>query len=87
MLPRVEGRRQVQAFDTADVDFSTSGWLYRVLDVVPWLNLDASFDPIDLPKAVALRLFDELSSGKSEESFQVDGVPPASLHELSPQPL
>ena len=72
VLPKVEGRRQVQSFDIADVDFSTSGWLYRVLDVIPWLNLDASFDSKDLPKAVALRLFDELSPGKSEASFQVD---------------
>ncbi len=72
VLPKVEGRHRVQAFDTADVDFSTSGWLYRVLDVMPWLNLDASFDTQELPKAVALRLFDELSPGKSEASFQLD---------------
>lgn len=72
VLPKVEGRHRVQAFGTEDVDFSTSGWLYRVLDVMPWLNLDASFDPQDLPKTVALRIFDELSPGKSEASFQID---------------
>jgi hypothetical protein len=71
-LPKIEGRHRVQVFEPADVDFSTSGWLYRVLDVLPWLNLDASFDSQELPKAVALRLFDELSPGTSEASLQIN---------------
>ncbi|WP_158288963.1 DUF262 domain-containing protein [Rubrivivax albus] len=72
VLPKVDGRHHVRAFDAADVDFCTSNWLYRVLDVMPWLNLDASFDSQELPKAVAFRLFDELSPGKSEASFQIN---------------
>lgn len=72
-LPKVEGRRQVPTpFDPKDIDFATSAWLARVLDVAIWLNLDTSFDDQDSPKAVALRLFDELSPGKAEASFSVE---------------
>lgn len=73
-LPKIEGLRQARIpFEADDVDFESSAWLARVLDVAPWLNLDASFDPQESPKNAALRLFDELSPGKSEGSFKIEG--------------
>lgn len=70
-LPKLEGRPQApSAFDTTEIDFASSAWLVRVLEVAPWLNLDSSFDNQDPPKTVALRLFDELSPGRAEASFQ-----------------
>jgi hypothetical protein len=72
-VPRVEGRAQAPTtFDPADVDFASSAWLARVLEVAAWLNLDTTFDQIESPKSVALRLFDELLPGKAEASFQVE---------------
>ncbi len=72
-LPKVEGRRQAPSpFDASDIDFATSAWLARVLEVAIWLNLDTAFDGQEPPKAVALRLFDELSPGKAEASFAVE---------------
>lgn len=71
-MPKFEGRRQASSsFDAAEIDFASSAWLARVLEVAIWLNLDASFASQDPPKAVALRLFDELSPGKAEASFQI----------------
>jgi hypothetical protein len=70
-LPKLDGRRKVPSpFDPSEIDFASSAWLARVLEVATWLNLDSSFDEQDPPKAVALRLFDELSPGKAEASFQ-----------------
>lgn len=72
-LPKVEGPRQVPSpFDANDIDFATSAWLARVLEVAVWLNLDSAFDGSEPPKAVALRLFDELSPGKADASFVVE---------------
>jgi len=72
-FPKVEGRRQVPtAFDADDVDFKSSAWLSRVLEVATWLNFDSVFDQQDPPKTVALQLFDELSPGKAEASFEFD---------------
>ena len=70
-LPKLDGRRQAPIpFDASEIDFASNAWLSRVLEVTTWLNLDSSFDDQDSPKAVALRLFDELSPGKAEASFQ-----------------
>ncbi|MEO7469412.1 MAG: DUF262 domain-containing protein [Sphingobium limneticum] len=72
-LPKVDGRRQSPTpFDTSEIDFASSAWLARVLEVATWLNLDSSFDEQDPPKSVALRLFDELSPGKAEASFDIE---------------
>lgn len=72
-LPKLDGRRQAAIpFDASEIDFASSAWLSRVIEVTTWLNLDSSFDDQDSPKAVALRLFDELSPGKAEASFQSD---------------
>ncbi|WP_294394640.1 DUF262 domain-containing protein [uncultured Sphingomonas sp.] len=70
-LPKLDGRRRAPVpFDPSEIDFASSAWLSRVLEVATWLNLDATFEEKDPPKAVALRLFDELSPGKAEASFQ-----------------
>lgn len=72
-MPKLDGRRQSPSpFDTAEIDFASSAWLARVLEVATWLNLDSTFGEQDPPKSVALRLFDELSPGKAEASFQVE---------------
>lgn len=72
-VPKVEGRREIPiAFDADDVDFESSAWLARVLNVATWLNFDTTFERHELPKTVALRIFDELSPGKAEASFQVE---------------
>ena len=72
-LPKVEGRRQTPSpFEANEIDFETSAWLARVLEVTIWLNLDNAFEGQEQPKAVALRLFDELSPGKAEASFAVE---------------
>jgi hypothetical protein len=71
-LPKIDGRRQAPTpFEVGDVDFKSSAWLARVLEVAPWLNLDSTFDSQETPKVVALRLFDELSPGKAEGSFEI----------------
>jgi hypothetical protein len=71
-LPKVDGRRHVpSAFDTDEIDFASSAWLARVLEVALWLNLDTTFDQQEAPKVVALRLFDELSPGKAEACIEV----------------
>lgn len=72
-LPKLESSRQIPtAFDSVDVDFQSSAWLARVLEVATWLNLDTSLNRNEPPKTIALRLFDELSPGKAEASFQID---------------
>ena len=72
VVPKLEGgRKGPHAFEGSDIDFMSSAWLVRVLEVAIWLNLDTSFEDQDSPKAVALRLFDELSPGKAEASFDV----------------
>ena len=72
LLPKLEGgRKGPRSFDGSDIDFTSSAWLARVLEVAIWLNLDTTFDNQESPKAVALRLFDELSPGKAEASFEV----------------
>ncbi|MFM2281394.1 MAG: hypothetical protein RLZZ444_3625 [Pseudomonadota bacterium] len=72
LLPKLEGgRKGPRSFDGSDIDFTSSAWLARVLEVAIWLNLDSTFDDQESPKAVALRLFDELSPGKAEASFEV----------------
>lgn len=72
VIPKLDGARKVpRSFEGADIDFSNSAWLARVLEVAIWLNLDTSFKDQEAPKAVALRLFDELSPGKAEASFDV----------------
>lgn len=72
-LPKLESSRQIPtAFDSIDVDFQSSAWLARVLEVATWLNLDTSLNRHEPPKTIALRLFDELSPGKAEASFQVE---------------
>lgn len=71
-VPKLEGsRKPLRSFDISDIDFSTSAWLARVLEVAIWLNLDSSFDDQDMPASAALRLFDELSPGRAEASFEV----------------
>ncbi len=72
LVPKVEGGlKGPRSFDGSDIDFTSSAWLARVLEVAIWLNLDTTFDDQESPKAVALRLFDELSPGKAEASFEV----------------
>lgn len=72
-IPKLEdGGKGPRPFDGTDIDFMSSAWLARVLDVAIWLNLDSTFQEQESPKAVALRLFDELSPGKAEASFQVE---------------
>ncbi|WP_144160819.1 DUF262 domain-containing protein [Paraburkholderia sp. BCC1885] len=72
-LPKLDGRRQaVSPFDAAEIEFSSSAWLARVLEISAWLNLDSTFEDQDSPKSVALRLFDELSPGKAEASFYLE---------------
>lgn len=72
-LPKLDVKRRAPAaFDATEIDFASSAWLARVLEVATWLNLDSTFDDEDPPKTVALRLFDELSPGKAEGSFQVE---------------
>ena len=72
-LPKLDVKRRAPAaFDATEIDFESSAWLTRVVEVATWLNLDSSFDEEDPPKAVALRLFDELSPGKAEGSFQIE---------------
>jgi hypothetical protein len=72
LVPKLEGvHKGPRSFDGSDIDFTSSAWLARVLEVAIWLNLDTTFDDQDPPKAVALRLFDELSPGKAEASFEV----------------
>ncbi|MDV3253554.1 DUF262 domain-containing protein [Devosia sp. BK] len=73
VLPKIEGRRKSPSpFESMEIDFASSAWLARVLEVATWLNLDSTFDEQDSPKAVALRLFDELSPGKAEASFEIE---------------
>ena len=70
--PKLDGRRKAPgAFDASEIDFRTSAWLARVVEVAIWLNLDARFEAQESPKSVALKLFDELSPGKAEASFEV----------------
>lgn len=72
-LPKLESSRQIPTvFDSVDVDFQSSAWLARVVEVATWLNLDTSLNPQEPPKTIALRLFDELSPGKAEASFQTE---------------
>jgi len=72
-LPKVDGGRKAPSpFDPSEIDFASSAWLSRVLEVAVWLNLDTTFEEQDSPKAVALRLFDELSPGKAEASFEAE---------------
>ena len=81
LLPKLEGgRKGPRSFDGSDIDFTSSAWLARVLEVAIWLNLDTTFDDQESPKAVALRLFDELSPGKAEASFEVSDVFPVSTN-------
>ena len=85
-LPKLDGRRRApQPFEATDVDFSSSAWLARVLEVATWLNLDSSFEQQDSPESVAQRLFDELSPGKADASFELNGY--VSLTELGAQAL
>lgn len=86
-LPKLDGGRKASGpFDATEIDFTSSAWLARVLEVATWLNLDSTFDQQDPPKAVALRLFDELSPGKAEASFQIaDGY--VALTEMGAQAL
>ncbi len=72
-LPKLDVKRRAPTpFDATEIDFASSAWLARVIEVASWLNLDSTFDEEDPPKAVALRLFDELSPGKSEGSFKIE---------------
>jgi hypothetical protein len=72
VVPKLEGGRKApRSFDSSDIDFATSAWLARVLEVAIWLNLDTALDNQESPKAVAFRLFDELSPGKAEASFEM----------------
>ena len=72
-LPKLDGRRNApQPFDATEIEFSSTAWLARVLDVAAWLNLDSTFAEQEPPKSVALRLFDELSPGKAEASFYTE---------------
>lgn len=68
-LPKLDGQRRASVpFDSSEIDFASSAWLSRVIEVATWLNLDSTFEDKDPPKTVALRLFDELSPGKAEAS-------------------
>jgi len=72
-LPKLEGHPKAPTpFDADDIDFTTSAWIARVLEVAIWLNLDTTFSAEEPPKGVVLRLFDELSPGKAEASFEVE---------------
>lgn len=73
-MPKLDGVRRgpSSAFDADEVDFASSAWLVRIVQVATWLNLDTTFQQQDSPKSVAIKLFDELSPGKAEASFRVD---------------
>jgi len=84
--PKLEGGRKPTAFDASDVNFETSEWIARVLEVLLWLNLDASFSEEESPEETALRLFDELTPGEAAASYIVDdGV--VTLTEIGAQSL
>lgn len=86
-LPKLDGlRRAPRPFDATEIEFSSSAWLVRVLEVAAWLNLDSSFEEDDPPQTVALRLFDELSPGKAEASFTTENGH-VSLTEIGTQAL
>ncbi|MDP9645447.1 DUF262 domain-containing protein [Paraburkholderia caledonica] len=85
-LPKLDGRhRAPQPFDATDIDFSSSAWLAAVLEVAIWLNLDSTFQDGEPPESVAQRLFDELSPGKADASFESNVY--ISLTELGAQAL
>ncbi|PAQ02005.1 DUF262 domain-containing protein [Mesorhizobium mediterraneum] len=72
-MPKLTGgRKGSNAFDANEIDFASSAWLARIVEVATWLNLDATFEQQDSPKSVAIKLFDELSLGKAEASFQME---------------
>jgi hypothetical protein len=72
-VPKLEGGREgPRPFDPDEIDFASSAWLARVIEVSVWLNLDSTFDEQDSPRAAALRLFDELSPGKAEASLHIE---------------
>ncbi|WP_080709634.1 DUF262 domain-containing protein [Cupriavidus metallidurans] len=86
-LPKLDGRsRAPRPFDAAEIEFSTSAWLARVLEVAVWLNLDSTPEEQEPPQSVALRLFDELSPGKAEASFKAENGH-VSLTEVGAQAL
>jgi len=87
IIPKLEGRkRPPRSFDAEEIDFETSEWLARVLEVAIWLNLDASFEDNAAPLDVAMQLFDELSPGKADTNFDVmDGI--VGLTEIGAQAL
>ncbi|MGF7173177.1 DUF262 domain-containing protein [Azospirillum doebereinerae] len=72
-IPKLDKRfRAPRPFDATEIDFTSSTWLARLLDVSTWLNLDSTFGEGDPPTLTALRLFDELTPGKAEASFVVE---------------
>nr|WP_254208286.1 DUF262 domain-containing protein [Burkholderia multivorans] len=72
-LPKLAGRRHApRPFDATEIEFTSSEWLVRVLEVAAWLNLDSDFEEQEPPHSVALRLFDELSPGKADASVKVE---------------
>ncbi len=58
-------------FKPSDVDFESSQWLVRVVEVSFWLNLDTSLEIEDGPKTVAQRLFSELAPGNGTLCYTV----------------
>lgn len=72
-MPKLDVRwKAAGPFDTNEIDFTSNAWLAQVIEVAAWLNLDSTFKQEDPPKAVALRLFDELLPGRAEASFQLE---------------
>jgi hypothetical protein len=73
-MPKLPGKQMSPSpFDVEEVDFKSSEWLARVVDVTIWLNLDVNFELENPPQAVAAKLFDELSPRETEASFKIEG--------------
>lgn len=70
--PKLEGAgKGPRICDEPEIDFSTSAWLARVLDVAIWLNLDSIFGADESPETIATRFFDELSPSKAATCFDM----------------
>lgn len=58
-------------FDADEVNFGSSEWLARVVEVSFWLNLDSTLDIANTPKAVAQTLFNELVPGSGTLCYSI----------------
>ncbi|WP_343501946.1 DUF262 domain-containing protein [Alloyangia pacifica] len=74
VLPKLEGKQRTpHPFDESAIDFSSSAWIARVLDVAIWLNLDSTFEDDEAPTVVLSRLFEEISPENVDGNYKVDG--------------